>query len=428
MGIIPFAVDSTSGALSVTEDLDFETDPTTYSFPVLCNYTEFPNNSAMGTVEITVLPVNEFRPTVVGLSIFTENINEDAITGTIIAATSGAGLISYEVTDNDAGLDDSTITFTFPTENSITNLFSLNFTTGYLVLGQELDLDSGVISTFLTLEITACDLIPAVDDCPTIQVRLIVNAVNEFSPEFSQDSYSASIQESVPENSEVVVVQCADEDVGVGTTGNITLSRPVDFETDPQSFVFMVECNDMDGLQSLATVSITIEGVNEFIPEFSQFTYAIDILESSPAGVVLEVAQCIDGDTGAGAFAGVQIVSTDQETLDTFAVDSSSGNISLERELDFESIVRYEFMIRCFDNEGLETLSVVTVSVGDVFEAIQFSQVVYEASVNETFLPTNPRPLDGFISHVCQPEYKHPIDKFNIQYHNKQSPSIQHQL
>ena len=422
-GIIPFAVDSTSGALSVTEDLDFETDPNTYSFPVLCNYTEFSNSSAMSTVEITVLPVNEFRPTVVGMSIFTENINEDAITGTIIAATSGAGLISYEVTDNDAGLDDSTITFTFTTENSITNLFSLNLTTGYLVLGQELDLDSGAISPFLTLEITACDLIPAVDDCPNIQVRLLVNAVNEFSPEFSQDSYSASIQESALENSEVVVVQCADEDVGVGafeginiastdqtildifsvdsTTGNITLSRPVDFETDPQSFVFMVECNDTDGLQSLATVSVTIEGVNDFTPVFSQPTYAIDILESSPAGVVLEVAQCIDDDTGVGAFAGIQIVSTDQETLDTFGVDGSSGNITLERELDFENIDRYEFMVRCFDNEGLETLSVVTVSVGDVFEAIQFSQVVYEASVNETFLPTNPRPLDGFITVMC---------------------------
>ena len=421
---IPFTVDPTSGAFSVTDDLDFETDPTMYSFAVLCSYPEFPNSSALSNIEITVLPVNEFRPTVVGQSTFTITIDENAAVGTVIAATSGAGLVTYEVTDDDAGLDDSTITFTFTMENSITNLFSLNFTTGYLVLEQELDLDSGVVATFVTLPtITACDLIPAEDDCPNIQVSLLVSGVNEFSPEFSQDSYNASVLESAPEDFEVVVVSCTDADVGVGafegitiastdqtvldifsidsTTGSITLNRPVDFETDPQNFVFLVECNDTEGLQSSAMVYVTIEGVNDFFPTFSQPEYLVNVAESTPAGSLLEVALCTDGDVGVGVFSGIEIVSTDQETLNTFGVDSSSGNITLERELDFESIEQYEFMVRCFDSEGRETFSVVNVSVGDIFEVIQFSEVVYEASVNETFLPTSPRPADGFITVTC---------------------------
>ena len=158
----PFQLSATTGMLSVTADLDYET-TTFYNFTVICTNITNPNIIGLGMVQIDVLPVNEFDPVPSSSSLLTI-LFENVPVGTVIASTEPGSLLQYIVTDGDDG-PDGNITFTLSegsqdnTENA--RFFELDFVTGSLVLRQRLDVDN-IPNAFdrVALRITACDVYP----------------------------------------------------------------------------------------------------------------------------------------------------------------------------------------------------------------------------------------------------------------------------
>ena len=56
---LPFGIDDSSGALSVTQDLDYDTLPQSYEFNVSCYNGSFPELNTTALVSITLDPVND---------------------------------------------------------------------------------------------------------------------------------------------------------------------------------------------------------------------------------------------------------------------------------------------------------------------------------------------------------------------------------
>ena len=370
---LPFNINSETGELVVTEDLDFESGTTSYSFSVLCSLVIEDGSNVTtvtdtATVDITILPVNEFRPEINASSVIAQPVLETLMVGTVIASTTNSSLIEYAYEDADAGVADRNVTFTFAEEDKNTSFFSLDLLTGNLSLESELDFDNQTEDIFIVrIPVTLCDIFPPVDTCPNLEIRLLVESVNEFDPQFSQDIYEASIPESIEVNSEVVVAECIDLDRGTGalasidiistdqnvtdtfnidsSTGNITLRQEVDFETI-QSYEFTVQCRDV-GFNDTAVVRITIEDVNDNNPE-PQPIDDIILNDQTQIGTVVTTAVCTDRDT-----VDSTITYTLNNSLGLFEIATSSGEINTTGALILNSttfIQDYELTVLCTDS------------------------------------------------------------------------------
>ena len=342
----PFALDTTSGSFSVTEDLDYET-LTSYSFSVMCFDNGSPANlSAFALVDITISSVNEFEPVIVDEGRGTLFVTEAAPLGTILISTDpGAGALfgTYEVTDQDDG-PDGTVIFTLDEFEDAT-FFSIDPTTGSLAIAQELDVD-GINTGFLSLNvrITPCDSDPPRDTCTNLLKQILVFSANEFFPMLSPESYDVTLSElhmtSVTDS--IVQASCVDEDTGAGaflrfqyanptqdlintfqldgTTGEIFLMASLDYERT-QSYGFELQCLDNVGNADTKVVLFTILPQNDNDPQFERSSYTFQVSRTTPSnryrvGTVVAFDEDID--------VGGDI----QYTIDTngyFDIDSDGG-------------------------------------------------------------------------------------------------------
>ena len=300
----PFLLNATTGRLSVTADLDYET-MTSYNFAVACANISDPNIRGMGMVRIDILPVNEFEPVIMPRSFGTIRLFENTPVGTTILSTEPGSMRQYSVTDRDDG-PDGNITFTLsqasPDNTENARFFDLNFFNGALVLRQRLDVDN-VPNAFdqVTLRITACDEYPPDEDCPNILVTMFVFSSNDNSPQFSSDTYEASYPESIPVGTPIITAVCTDSDKGAGefagieiyqpaselwrlpntTSGTVLLNMSLDYET-AQMHEFTLRCYDTGGRVDFATVTVNVLPVNvlpvnDAKPVFNQMSYAFTV-------------------------------------------------------------------------------------------------------------------------------------------------------
>ena len=302
----PFVLDSTSGSFSVTADLDFET-LISYNFAVMCFDNGFPNLMDSAMVTINVSPVNEHVPQLSNSAGTFFSLPESLPVGTvIISADPAVDTLQghYSVTDGDSG-PDGNITYTLDSANSDTEFFSLDFTSGSLVLINELDLDTIVIPFLLTASLTACDTSPPRDICPNLVVRATVSQEDDNLPTFSQDVYNISVAESTASGTTLLQATCTDGDsgfVGVfsgiqlhaptqevidtfivdGSTGDVSTAVELDYERT-QSYSFQLLCSDTAGNEDLSLVQIEVVPENDNLPQFQSSLYMFNVSRTTPA-------------------------------------------------------------------------------------------------------------------------------------------------
>ena len=373
----PFSLNPSTGALSVTADLDFETE-TFYSFSITCISTSDTNLNDMATIEITIESVNEFEPQITsGLSvIFTE---EEDVGALIVSHRPGEGIRQYSVSDGDDG-PHGNITFTFADDNDPTDVmyFNLDLLTGDVTLRERVDVDSvpGDLTT-LRITITACDSFPPEAVCPNLAIVFIVFAANDNQPRFSQNAYTISSPESTPLNTTLFNVECTDADVGVGefqgiefqsvtdlqmwslsTDGALKLNRQLDFETT-QRYNFTLLCLDDGGLQDIVPVTVNVLPVNDIPPVFNITEYIFTASRLSPPG---------DDEIG-------QITATDADLVIGNAITYSiqgDGNFAIDPNDGIITVSDY-----IFNFEGSSFELTVTASDG-VFQATASVEVTVE--------------------------------------------------
>ncbi|KAF2364658.1 EGF-like calcium-binding domain [Trinorchestia longiramus] len=239
-------------------------------------------------------------------------------------------------------------------------------------------------------------------------VHVLVLPVNEHTPFFSQDLYSAQVFENEPALTRVAEVRAVDQDQGVygqltyqfvgeeahnffgidQNSGQIWTTTELDREAISH-LSFTIAAVDGGGRSGFTTLTVSVEDVNDNTPVFDLRKYKALIPANLTSNqVVLKVsAHDADEDTN-GSVTYYFHSGTPQDILRTFALDDHTGEITVQSGQELESGSVYEFAVEARDG-GAATgghsavcTGVVRVA-GDVDSVPAFHSSVYHFTIPE---------------------------------------------
>ena len=345
-----FAIGASSGLITVAGVLDHETSGL-HSLAVTATDTD--SASATATMTVTVSDVNEAP----SISASTFTVAENAPVGATVGAKTG--------TDEDAG---DTLSYSITTGND-DGLFAIDASSGLVTVAGVLDHET---SGLHSLAVTATDTGSA---SSTATMTVTVSDVNE-APSISASTFT--VAENAPVGATVGAKTGTDEDAGDTlsysiTTGNddglfaigassglITVAGVLDHETSGLHSL-AVTATDTGSASSTATMTVTVSDVNE-APSISASSFTI--AENAPVGATVGAKTGTDED--AGDTLSYSITTGNDDGL--FAIDASSGLITVAGVLDHEMSGLHSLSVTVTDTGSLSVASIVSVTVADVNE------------------------------------------------------------
>uniref|UniRef100_A0A8C5JEE2 CADN protein n=1 Tax=Junco hyemalis TaxID=40217 RepID=A0A8C5JEE2_JUNHY len=167
-----------------------------------------------------------------------------------------------------------------------------------------------------------------------------------------------------------------------GATGELSLTRSVDYEGDPHQFLLLVRAEEgEEQFSTAAEVLVVITDVNDCAPEFHQSIYSkVGVPETVPMTTALLQVTATDCDSKENAQLLYYTLSQD------FSI-TSHGTVFPATRLDYERPNHlYEFIIMAVDQgeeprTGTATVRIHVSNVND--EAPEFSQTIYRSFVSE---------------------------------------------
>ncbi|NXL30986.1 CADN protein, partial [Glaucidium brasilianum] len=217
-------------------------------------------------------------------------------------------------------------------------------------------------------------------------------------PQFTNISYFVYVPESMPQGKSfltVTAVSYQKKSLSYSlltnpsglfninrTTGDISLTRSVDYESDQHQYLVLVRAEENEEqFSSAAEVLVVITDMNDCAPEFHQLIYSkVGVPETVTMTTALLQVTATDCDSKENAEILYYTLSQD------FSI-TSHGTIFPARQLDYERPNHlYEFIIMAVDKgeepkTGTATVRVHVSNVND--EAPEFSQTIYRSFVSE---------------------------------------------
>lgn len=230
-----------------------------------------------------------------------------------------------------------------------------------------------------------------------VHTTVVLEDINDNSPEFPNEVVYLSVPESVPVGHVLLTSGAIDRDTGpnndiqeyrlVPESGQfrlqvmanvdgmssdlgIVVQQPLDRERQ-STYQVQVVATDGGFPQRSGTVNITVnvQDVNDNAPAFSKGVFNISVDEDSPTNVPIVRLAATDLDSAHnGALTFAFSSRTSQKIRDQFAVDQSTGDVILIKPLDFEKDQRLQFMVEVKDHGSptQQAQAAVIVNVADV--------------------------------------------------------------
>ncbi|XP_030650241.1 protocadherin 1 gamma 32 isoform X1 [Chanos chanos] len=379
-----FSVDSKTGEIRVTGDVDFET-ASVYDITVQARDGGTPAMEGSCNIKVEVTDVNDNTPEVT-LTSLVSPIREDAEPGTVVA------LISAK--DLDSGKNGEV---TLKVSPGLPFKLKSAFGEHYTLITDGL-LDRETVAEY-TVIVTATDSgLPPLSSQKTFVVSL--SDVNDNAPVFSQSSYSVDIMENNDPSTSIVTVSATDPDSGENAqisysildstvngsplssyvyinpeNGNIFTMRSLDYE---QIKMFKIEVQVRDAgkppRSSNVTVHVFLVDQNDNPPTILYPAHSDDtglqltVPKSAPIGHFVTKIVGVDPDSGHNAWLFYNIVS-DNDDATAFRIGTHTGELRTARKLgeDEGADQSYNFVVVVHDNgkPARSTSVSVTVSVED---------------------------------------------------------------
>lgn len=243
----------------------------------------------------------------------------------------------------------------------------------------------------------------------SISFLVRVTDYNDNKPVFELQNYKASIAEHIIEDQIILQVSASDKDIGNNSrihyeirnqdkiavnaiTGVISVKPYFDRELNPV-VVFQVLAIDSGEipLTGTATVTLTIDDINDNAPLFTQEAFAFGISENLNSGTTVGNFSATDLDIGANGIFTFSLSPYFIGKRLPFTV-FADGIIQSNRALDREELSRYDFEVIVTD-QGSPPLSssvMVTIIVNDVND--NHPNITFPTKDNKTvsmFYPSN---------------------------------------
>ncbi|KAG9490996.1 hypothetical protein GDO78_006378, partial [Eleutherodactylus coqui] len=262
--------------------------------------------------------------------------------------------------------------------------FSINLENGDLIVSERIDRETlcgAKLNCFLNLE--------AVIENPLhfYTITIEIKDVNDNAPTFSKTFFEISISESSVPGVRFLLGNAEDPDLGTNSIQSYTLSdnecfsllvekitdgikypelvleKALDREKQNQHQLVLTA---MDGGQPPKTgsafIKVSVYDANDNFPKFSKDTYQITLNENSPVGFLVLHLDAIDEDEGLNA----QITYSFENFVETFTLDSHTGEMTIIGKLDYEVTKSYEMTVEAKDGGGLVSHCTILIQISDV--------------------------------------------------------------
>ena len=332
--LVTLATPSTTiNYIQVTGALDRETIPR-YNLTIKAVDMGSPPRSSTAHLIIIVNDANDHSPVFEQAEYYTR-MSELAMPGSFVA--------SVKAVDEDSG-PNSQLAYTIVSGNE-QGWFGINDVTGLVTSRVALDHE---VSTRVVLNISANDSGATPHRNFT---RLVIDILdeNDMAPRFSNPSTNVQVDENNSPGHVLGTLTAEDFDSGVNGTvtyvihPDTELVYPGVFQVDSDSgrvkavilldhetkSFYTIKVMAKDGgspsLSSTAIMYLTVNDLNDNVPEFHPTSYYVNVLETDPAGMSVVQVSATDSDSGSYGRLTYRLTSAD---FGSFSIDSNTGIIT----------------------------------------------------------------------------------------------------
>uniref|UniRef100_A0A8D2KFW5 Protocadherin beta-1 n=2 Tax=Urocitellus parryii TaxID=9999 RepID=A0A8D2KFW5_UROPR len=225
----------------------------------------------------------------------------------------------------------------------------------------------------------------------SFRVEVRVFDINDNAPSFQNKEPLLKIPESTPLGSRFPLQSAQDLDVGLNGLQNYTLStnayfhlhtrfrshgpkyaelvldKPLDREEQAEVNLTITAVDGGSPPKSgTAHIRVVVLDVNDHVPQFSRLVYRAQVPENSSNGSLVATVTATDLDEGTNKEITYSLAQNPEAILQTFQIDSHTGEVRLREPLDFEATETYDIDVQATDGGGLSAHSKVLVEVMDV--------------------------------------------------------------
>ncbi|XP_026937608.1 protocadherin gamma-A5-like [Sagmatias obliquidens] len=287
-----------------------------------------------------------------------------------------------------------------------------------LVLEQPLDREKVAVHDLLLTALDGGD--PVLSG--TTHIRVMVLDTNDNAPLFTQSEYRVSVPENIALGTRLLTLTATDPDEGINgkltysfrneedkisetfqldsNLGEISTLQSLDYE-ESRFYQMEVVAQDGGALLASAKVLITVQDVNDNVPEVILTTLASSISEDCLPGTIIALFSVHDGDSGENG----EISCSIPRNL-PFKLEKSVGNyyhLLTTRALDREEISDYNITVTVTDcgNPPLSTENHISLKVTDIND----NPPVFPHTLYYTYIPeNNPRGISIFSVNAHDPD------------------------
>uniref|UniRef100_A0A8D0AXG8 Cadherin EGF LAG seven-pass G-type receptor 1 n=1 Tax=Sander lucioperca TaxID=283035 RepID=A0A8D0AXG8_SANLU len=344
-----FYIHSPTGVIDVINPLDYEM-IREYNLRIKAqDGGRPPLINGTGMVVVQVVDVNDNAPMFVSTPFQATVLENVAI---------GYSVIHIQAIDGDSG-ENARLQYRL-TDTTPGFPFTINNSTGWITVSEELDRET---TDFYTFGVEARDHgIPVMSSSASVSITVL--DVNDNVPTFTEKVYSLKINEDAVVGTSVLSVTAVDRDVNSVVTyqissgntrnrfaitsqsggGLITLALPLDYKQERQ---YVLTVTASDGTRSdTAQVFINVTDANTHRPVFQSANYQVMLSEEKPVGSTVVLISATDEDTGENA----RITYVMEDNVPQFKIDSDTGAITTQMEIDYEDQASYTLAIIARDN------------------------------------------------------------------------------
>ncbi|KAM9740608.1 protocadherin gamma-A11-like [Menidia menidia] len=264
----------------------------------------------------------------------------------------------------------------------------LNREKGILLLRERIDREA------LCGQVTPCALhyqILLEDPMEFYSITIEITDINDNPPTFITNEAQFKISESALVGSAFTLDRATDLDVGgnslkdyilkptdtfslrMNNQGDgsknieMVLDAPLDREENGEISLLLTAVDGGEPQMSgTMEIHITVLDVNDNAPVFTQTVYKASINENALEGTVVATVSAKDADEGSNGRITYSISTILDQARGVFKIDKSSGELTLNRKIDYEKSKHFQVNIRASDDGGLTGSSKLIVDVLDV--------------------------------------------------------------
>lgn len=389
----------------VGQPLDRETYPT-FILTASCTDNGSPPKSKKQSFKINVGDVNDNYPKF-DRHVYVSRIYENATMNSLVA--------TVHAKDKDYGSNAELVYSLANTSqsDSYRNWFGINPMTGEIRTASVLDREK-VAQPVLIVIVSDKGNPPLKTNC-TVIINISDN--NDNSPEFNQSIYHGQVSENTPVNTEILYVFAKDPDLGQHSLIQYTLpnSNSIPFQVDLNSgklfttgsidhetksfYTFQVVATDGGGRNVLSTVNVQVLDKNDNSPEFSPVSYSKQVAEDVDVGSVITTVIATDRDSGINARLTYSITQGNNDGL--FVINSTSGVISVAKNLDRETMDSHTLKVIAVDGGSKQSSNVATIVI-TVLDVNDEPPIFQYASYNFTIVENSSLTVVGTVNAVSK--------------------------